>query len=225
MKKRGKSVVTVLFVVLFVVVLLVGLLEWGLHLLLSSDAYIEVFETNNISDYGTITGNCDNNAPTAFITSFFPDDIDESFSDVIYHYKAKKLDTYAYEAYLEFVIEDPYLFIAYLEDHVDVSQSYPFAYDDSFMVYSISNVLRLSMPAKQTGAYGISFAEIGSIMYSIEENRIIYTALGVYDGGGADTSELNYFINRFDIDVLDYQSNAFYSHEDQNTGLVYKERG
>ena len=65
-----------------------------------------VYETNDITDYGIIKGNYDNDSPKKFVSSFFPENIEAYFSDVTYHYKAKKGDTYAYEMYLEFVIQD-----------------------------------------------------------------------------------------------------------------------
>ena len=75
-----------------------------------------VFETNDIADYGIIKGNYDNERPKEFVFSFFPKTIEDYFSDVSYHYKAKKGDTYAYEVYLEFVIQDPQTYNAFIAD-------------------------------------------------------------------------------------------------------------
>ena len=48
-----------------------------------------IYETTSIEDYGRYIGNYDNDTPHSFITSFFPAEIDDSFSDVEYSYKAK----------------------------------------------------------------------------------------------------------------------------------------
>ena len=202
MNKMKKISVVALIVVLLGVV--VSGLVHGVMLLVALDATnAEVYETNDIADYGTIIGNCDNGAPKEFITSFFPTNISETFSDIHYHYKAKKFDTYAYEAYLEFVIEDPVAFEAYLRDNLNTTQALPFSYDESYMIWDFSRTMELIRPAKENGAYAIEYAKIGCILYNTEEQRIIYFALGVYDGGGTDTSELNYFFNRFDIHFSD----------------------
>lgn len=200
-----KDILKTTGILLIVFLVIAAILGGTVFYLLDPFSEPEIYETNDINDYGNYTGNYDNNTPKEFIDAFFPDVIEESFSDVTYHYKAKEFDTYAYEAYLEFVIEDTEAFYKFLDEHVDISRSAPFRYDGSFMVDTISNILMLSSPSVQPGIYAISRAEIGHILYSLDEHRIIFVALGVYDGGGTDTSELHFFFNRFNIDVLDYQ--------------------
>ena len=201
MRNVKKTIAIVLIVVLVGIAVAGGLIHGAMYLLANDAVNAEVYETNDIADYGIITGNCDNDPPKEFIASFFPGEIKESFSDVTYHYKAKNFDTYAYEAYLEFVIEDAEAFAAYLADHANTATT--FAYDESYMACEIARTLDLSRPAKANGAYAIDNAKVGYILYNTEEQRIIYFALGVFDGGGTDTSELNYFFDRFDIEFND----------------------
>ena len=203
MNKAMKISAIILIIILISVAVISGLIHGMMRLVALDATNAEVYETNNIDDYGSIIGNCDNDAPKEFITSFFPEKISETFSDLRYHYKAKKFDTYAYEAYLEFVIEDPVGFETYLRDNPNTTQAVPFSYDESYMICDFSRTMDLRRPAKENGAYAIEYAKVGCILYNTEEQRIIYFALGVYDGGGTDTSELNYFFNRFGIHFSD----------------------
>ncbi len=164
----------------------------------------EVYETNSIADYGNIVGNYDNETPKEYIFSFFPETISDSFSDVTYHYKAKKFDTYAYEAYLEFVIEDEAVFSEFIKPYVD--DSAPSVYDESFMEKSIFHHLCLDHNT-ETETY-IEDAEIGKILYSEDEQRIVFFALGLHDGGGTRVSELSYFVDRFGIDWEDLEAES-----------------
>lgn len=198
------------------------LISYGLFLRVPYDA--DVFVTDDINDYGEYTGNFDNDIPKSFINSFFPATISKSFDAVQYHYKAKKFDTYAYEAYLEFVIPDYAIFEQFLDEYVCLEECKPFAFDQNYTEYSISNVLRLDALQPEAGKYAISYAEIGKILFSIDEQRIIFIALGVYDGGGTYTSELNHFFSRFSIDCAQYQDYAFFSHDDQRNGILFKDR-
>lgn len=204
-----------------ILLLIIGLMATAFA---GCESEADIYETADISCYGEYIGNYDDTIPTNFISSFFPEKIENYFSDITYHYKAKKFDTCAYECYLEFVIEDKTQFEEFLSSYVNQYQNVPFSNGTSFSVFPISNVLRLVTPAKQNGAYAISYAEIGNILYSVDDQKIIFMALGVYDGGGTDTSELSYFINKFQIDVLDYQNNAFYTHDDQELEITFKER-
>lgn len=198
------------------------LLCYGLFLQIPYNAV--VFETNDIGDYGKYVGNHDNDTPNNFIDSFFPSNISNSYTDVQYHYKAKKFDTYAYETYLEFVIPDTVSFTLFLDEHISTNQCKPFAFDQSFTEYSISNVMRMGQSQNESGGYPISYAEVGKILFSVDEQRIIFVALGVYDGGGTDTAELDYFFSRFDIDCNLYQQYAYFTHEDQEKGILFKDR-
>lgn len=178
--KNNLKLYTYLLSLIVIVLLIVSI---PIILILESSKNIAIFETNDLDNYGLIIGNYDNETPAQFINSFFPDKIENVFSDVSYHYKAKKFDTYAYECYLEFEIDDTELFFDYLNQYVDPKVSTPFAFDESYQIYTISNQLYLQTPTSQNSAYAIGSAEIGNILYSVSEQRIVFVALGVYDGG------------------------------------------
>lgn len=78
--------------------------------------------------------------------------------------------------------------------------------------YSIENVLELDIDAVDDPSSifyrQILYAKIGKILYSPEEQRIIYVAIGVYDGGGIGTNYLNVFFERFQIDPIEYEQTA-----------------
>lgn len=201
--KRNVKFYTYLLALIVILSLIISI---PVIIIRESSKNIDIFETNDLNNYGKIVGNYDNETPTQFINSFFPDKIESTFSDVSYHYKAKKFDTYAYECYVEFVIDDTELFFDYLNKHINPKVSTPFAFDESYHIYTISNQLYLHTPTSQDSTYAIGWAEIGNILYSVSEQRIIFVALGVYDGGGTYTSDLNYFFSRFNIDAWTYQT-------------------
>lgn len=107
---RIRKYIASLAVILVVLVLAVSSCLYILH------RPAPVYETNDIADYGVIIGNYDNENPQEFVFSFFPERIEEYFSNVNYHYKAKKLDTFAYEIYLDFVIEDTQLYNTFISN-------------------------------------------------------------------------------------------------------------
>lgn len=174
----------------------------------------KVYETNSISDYGRYVGNYDNDVPSAFINSFFPSELAEYFSSVEYHYKAKKFDTYSYEAYLGFCIEDYEVFQEYVET---LSSSYDdplvFSYDNAYDEYVISDVYSVAPNKEITGkdTYRILSAQLGKILVCHSTQRIIYVAIGHYDGGGTNADELSYFFEKFDIDPIEYTNSSFNS--------------
>ena len=182
-----------------------------------------VYETDDIADYGAIKGNYDNDRPATFVFSFFPKAIEESFLDVKYHYKAKKGDTYAYEMYLEFVIKDTDDYTSFLSGVIGDGTSEAFYFDPGYRIYYVSNYLYLS--AATTTIYDdksktpivkedktlppqIGNAKIGAVLFSDTEQRIIFWALGLYDGGGTSTDELNFFFNKFGINPWVYEKKA-----------------
>ncbi|MBO5078640.1 MAG: hypothetical protein J6B67_03025 [Oscillospiraceae bacterium] len=166
------------------------------------------YETTDIANYGKYIGNYDNQSAEEFITSFFPQRIETFFSDVKYVYRAKQLDSYAYEAFLEFSIEDEALFREYVSNATEYAQLTPFEYDSSFMECNISDFIefRAYFDADDVGParYHIGYASIGKILINQSENRLIYVAIGVYDGGGVHTAFLREFFTRFNIDPGEY---------------------
>lgn len=174
-----------------------------LNSLLTSEEYV----TTDISDYGHYIGNYDNKTTTELITSFFPDKIEPYFKDVQYEYRAKKFDTYAFEAYLEFTIEDDLCFSQYISDVTKDFPSASFQYDRQFQIYTVAEDFDLvdSLYTNNSTVRHISSADIRYIFVGKAENRIIYVALGVYDGGGVNTAFLHRFFTRFNIDPTKYE--------------------
>lgn len=161
-----------------------------------------LYEVTDTAQYGVYTGTGNDTFVSEYIGSFFPESLKDTFSDVTYSYIAKSRDTYAFEAYLEFTITDPDEFARHLAQIADAQwQTFPF--DGNFMEYTLDDQLDLFISAASTETeviYAIEQAKIGKILCNPQEQRIIYVAIGVYDGGGVDTKELNVFFDRFNID-------------------------
>ena len=173
----------------------------------------KLYITTELSDYGKYTGNYDNKFPQEFITSFFPNTIENSFSDIKFEYRAQKKDTYAFEAYLEFRIEDPAEFQAFIDEHIGKNVS-DFSYNTNFKEYVIADELGLVVLDQETsnadGFYHIQCAKIGKILYSEKTQQIICIALGVYDGGVVTTDFLCNYFDRFDIEPYHYPTVILY---------------
>lgn len=169
-------------------------------------------EKTAVSDYGHYDGTGADRFTTQYIQSFFPAEIEESFSDVKYSYKAENTDTYGFEAYLEFTIEDETEFQAYISDITSEENWTDFVYDPGYKEYCIENVFDLYIDETDDPSSlfyrQIVYAKIRKILYSPEEQRIIYVAIGVYDGGGIGTNYLNVFFDRFQIDPVEYEQAA-----------------
>ncbi len=186
-----------------------GIIVLVIILLFSSCMYMlhrpaPVYETNDIADYGVVKGNYDNEGPQKFVSSFFPEKIEEYFSDVTYHYKAKKLDTYAFEMYLEFVIQDTEKYSDFIANTIGDNICEPFYFDPSYQAYYVANLLHLGSNYGENEFF-IGNAKVGLVLFSEVEQRVIFYVLGMYDGGGATTGGLNYFFDKFAIDPKEYE--------------------
>ena len=196
-----------------------GLLHIALLILLAFFILVDSvtpkqYVTNDPQDYGNYVGNHDNNSVVGFINSFFPQRIESDFVNVRYSYRAQKNDTYAFEAYLEFCIEDTSVFQSFIRDNIGTATT-QFSYAPEYKQYVVSDVFSLSSPEKRNDSnrYSISYAKIGKILYCEETQQIVYIALGVYDGGVAKTDFLNVYFNRFGIDPIEY-------HEQYHNGAT-----
>lgn len=169
-------------------------------------------EKTATSDYGHYDGTGVDRFTTQYIQSFFPAEIEESFSDVKYSYKAESTDIYGFEAYLEFTIKDETEFQEYISNITSAENWKDFAYAPGYLEYCIEDVFVLDLDLVDDPSSifyrQISFAKIRKILYSPEEQRIIYVAIGVYDGGGIGTNYLNVFFDRFQIDPVEYEQTA-----------------
>ncbi len=197
MKKPLKTILIIIIVQISVVLFCLLLCS----ALLVRDAFFpRQYVTTDLKDYGKYVGNYDNDFANEFIPSFFPLKIEDNFENVKYSYRAQKGDTYAFEAYLEFQIEDEKAFQSHVLEKTG-NNATEFQCDLDFKEYVISNEFQLIGEDSD----GISRAKIGKILYSENEHRIIYVAIGVYDGGLVDTDFLCEYFNRFDIDPKNYK--------------------
>lgn len=171
------------------------------------------YVTTDHAKYGQYTGNYDNEFPKEFISSFFPNKLENYFSDVRYSYRAQKGDTYAFEAYLEFTINDLQQYEAYISKNIATEEKGSFRYNPNYFDYTIADeffpIERSRTDNSQANAaVSIDYAKIGKILYCPDEQRIIYVALGVYDGGIARTDFLSVYFERFQIDPIEYAKYA-----------------
>lgn len=167
------------------------------------------YTTTDIANYGKYTGNSDNESVREFICSFFPQKIEEDFSDVTYSYRAQKNDTYAFEAYLSFTIEDPKKYEDFVDEYSYGGQLTEFRYDEQYQEHTIKDVFEPNYPeSDEEKGISIGYAKIGKILFCNEKQEIIFIALGVYDGGMARTDFLTVFFDRFNIDPLEYAEHS-----------------
>ena len=183
------------------------------------------YSTTDLSDYGNYTGNYDNGSVQNYINSFFPEEISDTFEDVTYSYRAEKGDTYAYEAYLEFTINDPEEYASLVKQYAAGRPSKPFAYDTAFVEYTINDKFlpcthfEENGEVKQITGYiekpihsdnvvkcHIEAATIGKILCNSKEQRVIFVAIGVLDGGAVDTEFLSVYFTRFNIKPWNYKT-------------------
>ena len=200
-------VLGLLLVIIFLPMHMFGLLYVLLYVISGEGT---VTETTDIADYGIIIGNYDNDRPAEFMFSFFPEEISEDFSNVSYHYKAQKGDTYACEIWLEFDIQDEAKYTEFIDASVDPEQVTTFSYDPSLSDYTVSNNFILTSPEDDApDAIHIEYAEIGKILYNEESRHVICYALLMFDGGSSSTKNFGGFFTRFRIDPIQYEIDAY----------------
>lgn len=196
------TILAVLFGVLLI--LLIILFSWS-----APKQYV----TSDIADYGQYTGNYDNKSAQAFISSFFPEQIEDTFSDITYSYRAQKNDAYAFEAYLAFKIEDSDAYTAFVEKYTAGKECSEFRYDNTYDAYTlIDEFLPVTSDSQQTENMDddihIQYAKIGKILCAPNRQEVIFIALGVYDGGIVTTDFLTVYFDQFEIDPLEYAKHA-----------------
>lgn len=160
------------------------------------------YTTTDIADYYDIKGNVNNKTPKDRIFSFFPDQIWNDFSDVVYAYRAERGDTFGFEAYLEFTIEDPEKYREYVSGISEGLEPEVFPYDADYQVYVIeSDFWTREAADSEDGDVNLDIreADVRMILFNEKEQRIIYSAIGVYEGTNANTGFLCVFLERFGI--------------------------
>lgn len=169
----------------------------------------DVYETEDIRDYGKYPANRKEAEVEEFLTSFFPESIEPWFEDVSYYYRADNISHYAMGACLEFTIEDDAQFTQFLSEYVEFEKCAVFSYDDRFTEYIVSDPNTgalydeyfVSESKRDNGEYWLYYAKIGKILFSEEDNRVIFIAIWS-EANGAD--EFSFFFNRFGIDPSQY---------------------
>lgn len=172
-----------------------------------------VYETNDVANYGIIKGNYNNDKPKKYIFSFFPEKIEEYFCDVTYHYKAEKSGAYAFEMYLEFEIQDADKYASFVSNVIGDGACEPFHFDPAYQAYYISNYITLDQflmkddpNYSESDPYFIDNAQVGLMLFSEEEQRVVFFALGMYESTYLE--DFSFFFNRFEIDPLEYEKKA-----------------
>lgn len=219
MTKR-RNIAVIVFSIIAAIIVAVHITSAGALMLVGAISALtggdRYYSTTDLADYGEYVGNYNNKKVSELINSFFPGEIDDSFSDVVYSYRAERYDTYGYEAYLEFVIEDRGEYLDFVSRFTEGIEGKAFRFDDSFVEYSINDRVRLSAQYdRETGAYPLAninfqYADIRKILCSEEEQRIIFVSIGVHDGGAATADYLCVFFDRFSIDPLEYTEDVSY---------------
>ena len=102
-------------------------------------------ERTAITDYGYYDGTGADRFTSQYIQSFFPAEIEDYFCNVQYSYKAENTDTYGFEAFLEFSIEDEAKFQQYIAEITCVENWQDCTYASGYKEYCIENVFDLDI--------------------------------------------------------------------------------
>ena len=176
------------------------------------------YQTSSVDDYGQFPGQSEKYM-TEYIGRFFPNELSDDFTEVTYCFTRSDIDTYSFEAYLEFTISDSEAFREHVANAVTGLEENIFSFDETFREYVLSSpenpsylcdciLLGDHYSDEDTGEmlYYIEFADISKILVNYEEQRVIYVALALHDGGGTDTGLLGTFFRRFGISPKDYEA-------------------
>lgn len=189
--------------------MLVVLINLPLKDILESDGLIV---RTSVSEFGNYTGSGCDEFTQEYIHSFFPEQIADSFSNVKYSYKAGGNNTYGFEAFLEFSIDDTEEFKSFADRIADETAWEPFAFDNKYEAFVLDNCLDISegiIENPESDYYHpIERAKIRIVLKNDDTQTIMFWALGVYDGGGIGTNFLNAFFDRFNIDPIIYEQTA-----------------
>ena len=174
-----------------------------------------VTEYNSINDYGIITGNGTNEHAEEIFSALFPKSIPESFMNPVYHYKAQKgPDSCAFEIALEFSMDDGEAYDNYVSSVLSGRQLQPFPYCKGYLYAPVFHQWFLlgnnygpcpdSCYAGNPEHYHIDSARIAMLITQPETRQVILFGMGVADGGGVSTYDLNWFFSRFNIAPLEF---------------------
>lgn len=174
------------------------------------------YETLELENYGNYIG-VEEKWQREYITRFFPETLLPEFENIQYTFHSRTVDTYGFEAYLEFTFADTATFDDYVEQNTRGMKLGTFYLDNAYQEYVLQNdqgtyqydhlSLSNSSFKDESGVthYYIDFADVAKILVDRSNNRMIYIVIAVFDGGGTDTELLDAFFTRFDIAPLEYE--------------------
>ena len=218
------SFISLVSVVAVIIAIIVIALETGFE---RGEQYI----TTDIANYGKIVGNHKNDLVEESIFSFFPKKIEPNFKNVEYYYSAIDSGACCYEAYLEFTIEDKTEFNDFVSSVVDKEKVIPFFCDDDYKEYTIANGFDFQYEEKsiidsKDMGYILSSActDLKKILYSESTQKIVFVSVEMGMDAFAYTSELNYFTDKFNVDIFELMTKCYPCVDYQNviTGRVTK---
>ena len=176
----------------------------------------QTYVTTDINEYGEFQGTYQDDEVEERVSSFFPDEILPCFKNVDYIYKAEKAVDSGFEAYLEFTIEDPEEYADFVSEYTEGLEAAIFPYDENYTEYILNDRFYLVYSDDEIvdgvivdsdgekDDYAIEYADIRKIVCCPDEQRLIFVAIGVFDGGGTDAEFLCTYFNRFDINPREY---------------------
>ena len=218
------SFISIVTVVTLLIAIIVIALETGFE---RGAQYI----TTDIENYGKIVGNFNNSLAAESIFSFFPKKLEPNFKNVEYYYSAIDSGACCYEAYLEFTIEDETEFNSFVSSVVDKEKAISFFCNDDYKEYTIANGFgfqyeRKSIIDSKDMGYVLSSVctDLKKILYSESTQKIVFVSVEMGMDAFAYTSELNYFTDKFNVDIFELMTKCYPCVDYQNviTGRVTK---
>ena len=171
------------------------------------------YSIDSIDEYGIFEGNYDTGAVEEQFFNLFPSKIEENFSDVTYSFRAigwfDPKGHYAYEAYLEFKVENREDFLNLVSKYTYGAEAKEFYYDNTYTEYSFADDLKIFVTGRsEDGKYRPSdvcfdIAKCMKVLVSENEQKIIFWALRVC-GFSISYDFANVFFYRFQIDPFEY---------------------
>ena len=207
------KIILVLFMCAGVIVSCVGCKQLFMDTMDAIFPPAEWHEVTDLQFYGVLEGNNNNEIAEEMFAKLFPPQIEESFREVTYSYKAVNIDVCAFEIYLEFVIEDPTEFQAYVTEIAPLEDWLSFEFDEAYLEYTYSDWYDGDYNSDR-GYYDVASVGIEKVLMNPEEQRIIIVALEVRNGGGIRSDDFTRFFDRFGLDPVEYAKRPDYNEQD-----------
>lgn len=159
--------------------------------------------TTSLSDYRVVTGNLNNDDPQSIIDSFFPSVIEDHYSMPNYYFRGQRIDSYACEAYFDFMIDDVQKFDEHYQSLMKYGSPQSAYFAPQYDMWLVNDHMYLSEAMQRTSTGDVQFsidaANLGVILCNKEQHHFIYCAILVEDGGSATTGDLSHFFEKFNI--------------------------